>query len=239
MLMENVVLTGNPILVSLIGLGSAVICVVIGKFWEGHLQRQKEVAILTLKSRTDSNHVVTSCNDHHDGKGAIPRCYVRAQVTSKGSPVGAKDCEVQLAEIHRQVDNTIKRIDYPNVDSLHWNGPGAKPGTFEKRFLANSKVQMVDLLFTQVINGTTSVVLKDNNYTNVGLSMGNTYFFTLNAVCENGHGTTKVLKVKIGSSYDDIVVVVLPRLAFQLLRVIGELRSRSWSRITGFNMQAT
>jgi hypothetical protein len=144
--------------------------------------------------------------DYNNGRGPRDRRFVRLKLFNH-SPHGAvsKDTSVVLHEI-TDVTNGRRSIPYPNPQPLLWNEEG-KQRAHAKKAIPHGGPQYIDLLYVEDDPSQVHVVLKDNNYNNVGLAPGHTYKFKVQATALEAKSITKTFKVKLGERYDDIIVV--------------------------------
>lgn len=166
----------------------------------------KDFAILELDIDNGDDCVAVEDSDYNDGMGKVPRCHVRFRLHVKGSPNGAKKCDVKLLRVFRiEKSGNSAQISYPNKYSLHWNTEW-KSGEHAEKDLPHGTEQYVDLLNVQVIGGNVSIKLKDLKYTNLPLEMGNTYRFDVQATSGNARAVGRMVEIVFGEEYPEVQV---------------------------------
>jgi hypothetical protein len=141
--------------------------------------------------------------DYGDGRGPKDRRFVRFKLFNH-SPYGTVS-EGSRVILHEITDLTNKKdISYPNPQPLLWNDEGKKGG-HEEKDLPHGGPQYIDLLWVEDASPL-RIVLKDNKYSNVGLTPGNTYRFKVQATAREAKSVTRAFKVKIGENYKDVRV---------------------------------
>ncbi len=170
------------------------------------ISSSKDVAILELELDNGDDCIAISEGDYNDGLGRVPRCYVRLRLNVKGSPNGAKRCDLRLLGVYRLESNIdVVQLRYPNKKSLHWNTEW-KSGTHVEKDLSHGAVQYVNLLKTQSIGGNVTVMITDDGDTWLDLQMNNTYRFEVQAIAGNAKAVGRMVDVKLGQDYNKISI---------------------------------
>ena len=185
---------------------SSPVSVFVGLWLNYRISSNKDIATLELELDNSEDCVSISECDYGDDYGMIPRCHVRFKLNIKGSTNGVKKCSVKLLRITRLDSNSKEtQLLYPNKKPLLWNTEWGS-GSYVEKDLPHGTEQYVDLLHTQLIEEIVSVKITDVGFTPIGLLMGNTYRFEVQATAGNAKAVGRIVEIKLGQIYSDIMI---------------------------------